>query len=81
MVYAVGEPEALEIDLESGEILAVPVALEGGVDILHDPTYAEVVLSVLVEQDVTSPERRFLQVINEGFLLERELVETLDLVA
>lgn len=81
VVDAGGEPEALQIDFKGAEVVVGAVALVVGIHFLKGTADAEVVASVLVEEDVAAREGGFLEVIDEGFLPQRELVEAGHLVA
>ena len=81
VVDARGEPKATQVGLEGFKLLAFLLHLIGGVDGLEHVAEAQVVASVLVEEDVAAQECGLLKVINEGFLLERELLKALHLVA
>ena len=55
VVYAAGEPQALQVFLHGVELAAVAVGVGRGVDGLEHASEAQVVASVLVERDVAPP--------------------------
>ena len=69
MVYAAGEPQALQVGGEGAEVVGVVVYAAVGVDGLQRTAYGEVVTSELVEGDVAAVERGLRQIINEPLLL------------
>ncbi len=81
VVDAGGEPHALEVD---GEGLEEFVGTFSAVVFIHgfeECTDAEVVTSVLVEKDVAAFKGGFLEIVDEGFFLEGEFLETFHFVA
>ena len=56
VVYAVREPHPFQIFLEGEEIFSLSVALIVGVQFFENATNLEVVATVLVEEDISSPQ-------------------------
>ena len=57
VVYAAGEPQALQVDGEGAEIVRLVVYAEVGIDGLQRLADKEVITSELVESDVAAVER------------------------
>ena len=81
MVYAVAEPYAFQIFRHRLEIPAAAVAFPIGIDSLEHLAYAQVVSSVLVEDDVPTLQSRLLQIIHQLLLFQCQLVEAGHLIA
>ena len=81
VVNAGREPHAFEVFGDSGEEGGVAVSLVGRIDRFEHLADAEIVASVLVEQNVASGKGGFLEIIDEGLLAQRQLVKAFDAVA
>ena len=81
MVDAVAEPESLKVGLEGDEVFVRAVTVVVDVCVFHHLADAEVVFAILVEEDVASVEGCFLQVVDEGLLLQGEVFKTFHFVA
>ncbi len=79
MMYAVGEPYAFEIDFHLLELIRFLV-LGILIDIFEYIAHLKVVLAVLVEEDVASPESCLTEVVDECLLFQGKVFEALDLV-
>ena len=80
VVYSVAEPCTFQINRHVLEILTVAVAFVIGIDSFEHFPDTQVITSVLVPQYIAAVQSRFLQIIYKRFLLEREFVESLNLV-
>ena len=80
VVDAVGEPDLLEVLLQSLPFGRRTVALEVLIDGLQRAAHGQVVLEVLVVEDVTAALGRLREVVNQLLLLERQLLEAGNLV-
>ena len=80
VVDAVGEPNALEVDLECHPSLHGAIAFVIEVDVLQQPTDAEVVAVVLVVHDVPATQPCHVQAVDQGLLTLGELLPPGDLV-
>ena len=80
MMDATGKPHTLEINDKSLEIVAFSVTLIVAIDSLQCLTNAKIVLALLVEGNVSPHESCLRQAIDIHFLVERKLVESLQLV-
>ena len=78
---ACGEPYALQVSGECAKLLRVAVAAEVGVDSFEHTADAQVVASVLIEKDVATLQSCFREIVDEGFLFERQLFKSLHLIA
>ena len=81
VVDAVGEPEALQVDLEGAEGVGLAVYGEVGIDRLERLADQEIVLAVLVEGDVAAVKGSLGETVDETLLLERQLLETVKTVS
>ena len=80
-MYAGGEPHALEVDGECAVEFVGMFSVVVLVDGFEEGTDAEVVTSVLVEEDVASFESGFLEIVDEGLFLKCEFFEAFHFVA
>ena len=69
VVNAVGEPDALQINLQGVEVLRMMVNGQVCIDDFQHFTDTKIVSSILVEGDVTPIERGFRKIINQLLLL------------
>ena len=72
MMDTIGEPDALEILLKNIKLCRTLLVRIVEIQCLARTTDTQVVTSVLVKQDVTSPQRRLTQTINELLLLQTQ---------
>ena len=79
-MYATAEPQALEVLLKGQEILTLTVALIFLIKFFHHATNLKIVASILIEENVASPKSRFLQMVDEGFLLQTKCFKTFHIV-
>ena len=80
MVEAVGEPDALQIDLEGTELVRVVRHLRIGIDQFQDATHQQVILAILVEGDIPAKKCRFGETVNKPFLPKRQFLKTVQTV-
>ena len=81
MVDTVGEPHALQVTLKGGELFGILVVGIIEVECLQRSTDTQVVATVLVIEDIASPECRFAQAIEQRLLLQTQTVELRYVVA
>ena len=72
MMDTIGEPDALEILLKNIKLCRTLLVRIVEIQCLARTTDTQVVTSVLVKQDITSPQRRLTQTINELLLLQTQ---------
>ena len=75
MVNTIREPDTLQVSLHVHEVRIRTVALVIGIDRFQHLADNQIVLSILVEQDVTALKSRFRQIVNQFLLLQRKLFE------
>ena len=80
MIDAVGEPHPLQIDLKSLEILAFAIPLKMQIHRLEHLANAEIVFPVLVKRDVAPPQGCLRKIVNELFLLQGKVFETVQTI-
>ena len=80
VVDAIGKPNALEVDLKRLPSLHGTIAFVIEVDVLQQPTDAEVVAVVLVVHDVPATQPCHVQAVDQGLLTLGELLPPGDLV-
>ena len=81
MMDTIGEPDALEILLKDLKLCRTLLVRIVEIQCLARTTDTQVVTSVLVKQDITSPQRRLTQAINQLLLLQRQTIELRHIVA
>jgi len=78
---AAGKPHTLQIDHESLKLLTLSVTLIMQEDSLQSLSNAQIVLALLIERDVASHQGSFRKTVNIHFLVERQVLKSLQLIA
>ena len=78
---ATGKPDALQVDFECLEFLAFSVAFIVQINGFQCFSDAKVVLSLLVERDISSHQGSLSQAENIQFLVERQVLKSFQLIA
>ena len=81
MVYAIREPHAFEISVESAKLVVIVIDSEILNDNLQCASDEKVELAKLVECDITSVESGLSQTVDEALLRKRQLLKPVETVS
>ena len=76
MIYTVGKPDTFQIDFQGSEIVSIVIDVLICKHHLQHLADAEIVLTKLIESDVSPVKRSLRQIIDQGLLLRGEFIKT-----
>ena len=81
VVDAAGEPDSLEVNLESLEVIRCSISIVMLIDSLQSLTDTKIVLSLLVEGNITAHQGSLCQAINIYLLRKCQILKTIQAIA